>query len=305
MKTRLFAWSALVLLFSAAQARAQFTDPHQYDASPVGVNQIEVAYAFVHGTASVDPSLVIADASLNLNQGIVGYTRYFGLWRRLGWVEAAVPVARLGGSITGTSVEASTSAAGDSSYAVAMLLKGGPALSVEEFDTYTPTTMLGVSVSVTAPTGAYDPDRVLNLGSGRWSFKPEVALSLPFGRDRKWQLDSYVNGYFYTDNTSYRGHEILRQEPLAGVEGHISRAFNDRLWISFDTRYSFRGTTFVGGVDQHNGQQNVIVGSEVSVAIDARHSLQLGFATAAVHRNGPAVAGFNVKYDYAWSKDRR
>lgn len=304
MKKRLFAWCALALLHSP-EARAQFTDPHQYDDTPVGVNQIELAYAFVHGNASIDTSLAITGASLDLNQGTVDYTRYFGLFHRLAWVEAAVPVARLGGSITGTHIEASTIAVGDSSYALAMLLKGGPALSVAKFDTYRPTTALGVSLAVTAPTGLYDPDKILNLGSDRWSFKPEIALSIPFGREQKWQLDSYVNGYFYTDNTSYLGHQILRQEPLAGLEGHISYSFNERLWISLDTRYSFRGSTFVDDVDQNNGQQNVIVGSEMNVSIDSRHSLQFGFAKAVAHRNSPALAGFNVKYAYAWSKDYR
>ena len=112
-----------------------------------------------------------------------------------------------------------------------------------------------------------------------------------------------MNGYFYTDNTSYLGHEILRQEPLAGLEGHISYSFNQRLWISLDTRYSFRGTTFVDGVDQNNGQQNVIVGTEMNLSVDSRHSLLFGYAKAVVHQNGPALTGFTVKYDYAWSKD--
>jgi hypothetical protein len=51
------------------------------------------------------------------------------------------------------------------------------------------------------------------------------------------------------------------------LEGHISYSFNDSLWISSDTRYSFRGATVVDGVDQDNGQQNLIVGSEMMISI--------------------------------------
>jgi len=296
-----FALCASVILLGPTPARAQFTDARSYDNTPVGINQLEIGYAFVHGNAAIDPSLVIADANLSLNQAIVDYTRYFGLLGRVVWVEAAVPIANIAGSVSGgLNISGSAAGAGDSSYAVSMLLKGGPALSVAQFDDYQPTMTVGMSVSVTAPTGRYDGNKILNLGSDRWSFKPEVALSQPFGPDQKWQLDAYANAYFYTDNTSYHGREILRQEPLAGVEGHISYSLNDSIWLSFDTRYAFRGTTFVGGVDQNNAQQNVLVGSEMNVSINARHSLRFEFAKAAVHQNSPAVVGFSVKYDYLW-----
>jgi hypothetical protein len=203
---------------------------------------------------------------------------------------------------TATSIQGSITGAGDSSYQVAMLLKGGPALSVAQFENYKPTTVLGASLTIIAPTGLYNPIKILNLGADRWFFKPELALSHPFGPEQKWQFDAHVNSYFYTDNNSYHGTEILRQQPLPGVEGHISYSFNDRLWASFDTRYSFRGTTFVNGVDQDNGQHNFLLGSEINVSISNRNSLLFEFADALVHRNGPALVGFSVKYDYTWGK---
>ena len=284
---------------------AQFTDAHSYDNTPVGINQFELAYTYVRSNASIDPSLVIAGAKLNLNQGMIDYTRYFGLWRRLAWVEAGVPIAGLSGSITGTKIQGSVAGTGDSVYAAGMLLKGGPALSVAQFETYKPATTVGVSVTITAPTGLYRPNNILNLGSDRWSFKPEIALSHPFGPEQRWQFDTYANAYLYTDNTSYHGRQILRQEPLPGFEGHLSYSFNDRLWVSADTRYSFRGSTLVNGVDQSNSQQNFILGSEVNVSIDTRNSLLFEFAKALVHQNGPTLVGFSVKYDYTWGKGYR
>jgi hypothetical protein len=115
-------------------------------------------------------------------------------------------------------------------------------------------------------------------------------------------VDAYVNAYFYTDNTSYQGREILRQEPLPGVEGHISYALNQKLWLALDTRYSFRGITSLDGVDQGNPQRNFILGSEMNVSINSRNSLLFEFAKALVHQNGPAVVGFALKYDYTWGK---
>ena len=295
---------ALILsaLWCPKRAFPQFTDAHNYDNNLVGINQIEFSYAYVHANSSIDSSLIIAGARLNLDQGTISYTRYFGVANHTTWVSAGVPIAGLGGEVAGTNIRNSISGDGDSSYQVGTLLIGGPALNSSQFENYKPTTIFGVSLSITAPTGSYDSTKILNLGAERWSFKPEFALSHPFGPHQKWQLDAYVNSYFYTHNTSYRGRTILRQEPLPGFEGHISYALNDKMWVSADTRYSFRGTTLVNGVDQDNSQRNFILGSEVNVSINARNSLLFEFGKALVHQNGPASVGFSVKYDYTWGR---
>ena len=283
-------------------AWAQFTDPRSYENTAVGTNQLELSFSHVRGTATIDTSIVVAGANLDLNQGTIDYTRYFGLLDRVMWVEAAIPVAGLSGSISGTSIQGGTTGTGDSSYAVAMLLRGGRALGVKQFEEYRPTTTLGASLTVTAPTGSYHPDRLLNLGAGRWSFKPELALSHPFGPEQKWLAEAYANVYFYSDNTSYHGREILRQEPLPGFEGHISYSVTDSLWVAFDARYSFRGATLVNGVSQDNPQRNVILGGEMNIAINSSNSLVFEIARALVHTNGPALVGLSVKYDYTWAR---
>src|SRR5262249_46191719 len=156
---------ALAVLHFTDQAQAQFTDAHAYDNTPVGTNQLELGYAYVRGDAAIDSSLVVASARLHLNRGVIDYTRYLGAFHRLMWAEMGVPIANLSGSIGGTDIAASTTGAGDSSYLVGILLRGGPALSVAQFEDYKPTTSLGVSLTTTAPTGSYDPDSILNLGS--------------------------------------------------------------------------------------------------------------------------------------------
>jgi hypothetical protein len=155
---------------------------------------------------------------------------------------------------------------------------------------------------MTAPTGLYRPQKVVNLGSERWSFNPEIGLSHPFGQEQKWEFDAYGNVYFYTDNTSYHGKNILTQRPLPGLEGHISYSFNDSIWASLDTRYSFHGTTLVNGINDNNPQQNVVLGCEMNVSINSRNSLLFEFAKALVHQNGPALTVFSVSYDYVWGK---
>src|SRR6201986_4631811 len=74
-----FVCCALAILRIPDQVNAQFAEANRYDNSPVGVNQLELAYAYTHSNASIDTSLIVGGAKFNLNQGAITYTRYFGL----------------------------------------------------------------------------------------------------------------------------------------------------------------------------------------------------------------------------------
>ena len=185
-----FVCLVLAVLRGPDQLCAQFTDPRTYGNTPVGVNQLKLAYSYARTDASIDTSLIIAGAEFNLNQGTLEYSRYFSFFRRVAWVKASVPLAGLNGAVSGTSIRGSTTGTGDSSYELAMLVKGGPATSVAQFENYRPTTSVGVSLIISPPTGQHDANKVLNLGSNRWSFKPEIGISHPFGYEQKWVLTS-------------------------------------------------------------------------------------------------------------------
>jgi len=74
-KRLLFVCFALALLHSPGHVCAQFTDPRTYENTPVGLNQLEVDYAYAHTNASIDTSLIVTGAKVKLNQGAIGYTR--------------------------------------------------------------------------------------------------------------------------------------------------------------------------------------------------------------------------------------
>jgi hypothetical protein len=266
----------------------------------VGVNQLELDYARATADDSIDTSLVIGGSHLEVNEATVAYTRTFGIVHHLAWIRASVPFAYVTGSVAGTDLSRSTAGAGDASLQLTALLLGGPALSRADFEKYEPTTTVAVSLTVTGPSGQYDPNRVLNLGSDRWSLKPELGISHPFGPDQKWVVDGYFYVHFFTDNTEYHGTQILRQEPLPGVEAHISYNMTPNLWVSLDANYAFRGNTVVEGVDQNDAQKNLTVGTETYWTVNSRNSIAFLFAKSVVHENAPISTQVALKYFYSW-----
>jgi hypothetical protein len=279
---------------------AQFTDPRNYAVAPVTTNQLELNYSYAHADDSIDTTLEVVGAHLVLNEATLSYTHNFSALGHFAWVKASVPFASVGGSVSGTNISGSITGMGDSSLEFAVLLKGGKALSAAEFAAYEPATTIGVSLTVSVPTGQYDAEKRVNLGEHRWSFKPEFGVSYPFGPERKWEVDAYINAYFFTDNTEYKGVEILRQEPLPGLEGHLSYSFTPSVWASLDLRYSYRGDTIVDGLDQDSAQENLTAGAEASWSPNSRNSLVFVFAKALVHRNAPAYTGIALRYVYSW-----
>jgi hypothetical protein len=119
------------------------------------------------------------------------------------------------------------------------------------------------------------------------------------------EVDGYINAYFFTDNTSFLGMEILHQEPLPGLEAHLSYSITPSFCMSLDTRYAFRGETVVDGLEQNSSQQNLTLGTEASWAPNSHNSLDIVFAKALVRRNAPAFTGVSVSYVYSWSNDQK
>jgi hypothetical protein len=279
---------------------AQFTDPRNYTIAPVVTNELEIDYSRAHTNGSIDTTLEVVGAQVVINEATLSYTHNFSALGHLAWVRASVPFASVSGTIGGVDIPRSLTGMGDSSLELAALLKGGQTVSAAEFAHYEPATTVGVSLIISVPTGDYDADKLVNLGEHRWSFKPEFGVSYPFGPERRWEVDAYINAYFFTNNTEYRGAQHLRQEPLPGLEGHLSYTFSPSVWASLDLRYSFRGNTILDGLDQNSTQENLTAGAEASWSPDSHNSLVLVLAKALVHRNAPDYAGVALRYIYSW-----
>lgn len=129
---------------------------------------------------------------------------------------------------------------------------GAPALSREDFAQWQPETFASFHLMATFPTGAYDADAPVNVGSNRWSLSPTINYS--YTPDAGWTwLEVYATARFFGDNTDAPGAaDTLKQRPLYQIEQHASQNLTPNFWLAADASYQWGGETRLDGVGQDN-----------------------------------------------------
>jgi hypothetical protein len=293
--------SALLLFVVAvvSPAWSQQLEPRAYSPGPVGASFFGVVYTNSSGDVVFDPSLPFSDVSANVNGVSPFYGHTFGLFGRLANVGIALPYAwgSVEGNVGETFNRVTRSGLGDMSLRIACNIVGSPALSPREFAAAKQGTILGTSLAVTAPTGQYDSSKLINIGTNRWSFKPELGFSQPLGR---WWLDLYAGAWFFSTNHDFYGGQSKAQDPLLVVQGHVSYTFRPRLWLALDGTWYRGGSTTVDDVANADRQENSRLGLTLAVPVTQSHSLKFGYAKGATTRVGSKLDTISVGWQFVW-----
>lgn len=286
-----------VALCLPAVARAQEMEPRAFSPSPVGVDFVLAGYARSTGGVLTDPSLPVDDVDATINSAVVGYGRTFALLGHLANVGMIVPwvSGHFTGTLNGEDAEASRSGVGDLKLRFATNLIGAPALTTAEFMKRRPATTLGFSLTVSAPTGEYHPDKLVNVGTNRWAIKPEIGLSHPIG---KWYLEAMAGVWLFEDNDEFFGSQLREQDPLKSVQAHVSYTIRPKLWIAFNATFYDGGRTAVNGVRKDDRQSNSRYGLTFSVPVGRSHSLKLYWNDGATTRIGSDFTTVGVTWQY-------
>ena len=290
---------ALLLLVAAGAAPAQELEPRAYSPNPIGANFLVAAYGYSAGDVLFDPAVPITDAKAYVNSAAFGYGRSFGLLGRLASVGVVVPYvwASMNGNVFEDRRDITRSGLADVRVKFTVNLLGGPALTLREFAARKPRTTLGASVLVNTPTGQYDPAKLVNLGTNRWAFKPEVGLSVPTGR---WNLDLYAGVWFYADNPDFYGGKRLEQDPLASLQAHVAYTIRPRMWIAADATWYSGGRTYNGGVPASERQDNSRAGLTFAMPLGKQHGLKVAWAKGVTARVGDKVNMYSISYQFLW-----
>jgi Putative MetA-pathway of phenol degradation len=274
-------------------------EPRAYSPSPVGVNFLVLAAAQSQGGVLFDPSLPFTDVDARLNVGALAYGRTFGVLGHAASVSLAAPyvTGTVSGNVGETRRTIHRSGLADARLRLSVSLIGAPAETQGEFVRRTPRNALGASLTIVPPTGQYASTKLINIGSNRWSFKPELGASFPLGR---WYLEGYAGVWLFTENTEFFGDTRRRQEPIASLQGHLSYTLRPRLWLAFDATYYTGGRTTVDDTRNADLQSNSRVGLTLSVPVTQQQSLKFSWTKGATTRVGADFITYGIAWQYAW-----
>jgi hypothetical protein len=294
---------ALACSFSGAQDLA----PRAYIITPIHSNAVTVTYSLYTGNILFDGEVPITGATATSSVPVFSLTHSLRIFGRSANFTVSLPygVGNFRGTVVGAETKAYRSGLLDSSFRLSVNLKGGPAMDVQDYLKWQQKTLVGVSFKVVAPTGQYDPTKLINFGANRWAFKPEVGLSRRWGH---WVLDTYGAVWFFTTNHDFfsrnqfsPGTNTQTQNPIFAFEGHLSYDVKRRLWASLDGNFWVGGRTSLNGVENPGTlQKNSRIGGTVSVPVSKRQSLKFSYNRGAYVRYGGNYDNISVAWQYSW-----
>jgi hypothetical protein len=288
------------LIAAASRSNAQELEPRAFSPNPTGVNYLVIGYSRSSGGVLFDPSVPYTNVEANFNSALVGYGHTFGVFGRSASATLVTPYlwGEASGNLGTTQNSASRSGIADARFQVNVNLLGGPALSPAEFSRRAPETTLGASLVVSMPIGQYDPAKLVNIGTNRWAFKPQLGLSYPIGH---WYLECYGGVWLFADNNEYYQYKRQSQSPLLSLQLHVSYTFKPRLWLAVDATGYHGGQTTVNDVAKENLQSNTRVGMTLSLPLGKTQSVKLAYSDGATTRVGASFHVTTLAWQYSWT----
>jgi len=280
-------------------AHAQEIEPRSYSTAPVGINFLIAGYGYTQGGFPTDTGLPITDPKLETSNTVFAYARSLELWGKSAKFDAIVPYTWLSGTAVynGQPVERVVNGLGNPLFRVSINFFGAPPLSLKEFSRYEQDLIVGASLQVSPPWGQYDDERIVNIGTNRWLFKPEIGVSKAFGA---WTLEGAAAVTLFTDNNDFYGGNKRVQDPLYSVQGHVIYSFRNGVWASADATWFGGGRTTLNGALRNDLQQNSRIGATLAFPVDRYNSIKFAVSSGVSARTGNSFDLIALAWQHRW-----
>jgi hypothetical protein len=281
----------------AAPAAANDVQPLLYQNVPVGTSFWSLGFSNSRGEVTVDNSIPVRDAEGDINTYTVSYARALDLGGRSALLTVVLPYVDLAfeGLFLGQPASTDRVGRGDPRVRLAVNLYGAPALDLDEYRAWQQRTILGASVEVSMPLGRYQEERIINIGSNRWSMTAQLGGSHRIG---PFTVEGAVGGVWFTDNTDVLGSGRLSQDPMGVVRASARWHFGRGAWLGAAVLYTNGGRTTIDGLERDDELDNWRSGVAVSVPLSARHRIQLLATEGVTARIGSDFTTYAVTWTY-------
>ncbi len=294
-------WMVIVVIAIMASARCahpQSLEPRSYVNTPVGINFLLAGYGYTQGNVAFEASSPIKDAKVHVSSGVLAYARSLDIWGLSGKFAVALPVAKVSGSakVAGEERERIVSGLGDPIVRLSVNFYGAPAVSMDEYPTYQQDIIVGASLQVSPPLGQYDPTRLLNVGTNRWSIRPELGVSKAWG---PVILELIPAVTFFTNNNDFLRGQTFAQDLVYSVQGHLIYEFFPALWGALDATYYGGGRTTIDG-EKGEPLGHARLGLTAALSVTRNQSIKFYGSNGVYSRSGGDFWTTGIVWQFRW-----
>ena len=296
----LFSICTFCAFCSLTEIYSQDLEPGLLSSVPIGGNFAIAAYGRSTGNILLDNSLPVEDLNARLNNFLLGYAHSFKLFNKVAKFDAIIPYAfgDFKGLLEGVPAQRERSGFADPSFRLSLILLGlKPLKPVDFFQEEQKKFKLGASLRISVPLGQYYEDKLINLGTNRWSFKTGLAGS--YTLNKKLIFELHLDTWLFTDNNDFFGGNTQTQEPLFGAQLHATYIFTHRFWMALSLGEVFGGKIAVNGVEKEM-LNNSRYGISAAYKLKKNHSLKASFTNRLYTRTGNDFNTLLIAYQFMW-----
>ncbi len=268
-----------LLLTLASPCPGEEMEPRRWSHLPVDSNFLGAGYVYTKADISFDPVLKIEDGQADIHTWGAKYVRTFSLFDKSARLDLlqAYQEGHWKGLLDGKPKDVSRNGWADTLVRFAINLYGAPPLQAKEYAAYRAATdvetIVGAGLSIQLPTGDYMKDKLINLGTNRYTFRPQIGLVHMRG---KWSAELTGMAALYTDNNEFFNGHKLEQDPLYIIHGHLIYTFRSGVWASASAGYDYGGRSTVDGERKDDRRQDL--GWAFSFGLPVSRHLSVKFA---------------------------
>lgn len=276
----MFSRASLILLLSALPCLAQDIEPRRWSHLPTGSNFGGLAYANTSGDILFNPVTRIKDGEFDLQTVAFKYIHAFELLGKSARFDLArnYQSGSWNGLVNGMPTAVDRDGWADSTLRFAVNLHGAPPLAGPEYLEYRKSTdcetIIGMGLVMQFPTGEYFSNKLLNLGTNRYTFTPQFGMVHNRG---KWSMELSTSASFYTDNDDYFNGRRHEEDVYLIGQGHLIYTFMPGLWVGASAGYGYGGESTINRVSVDDMKGNIGWGLSAGIPVNRSFGFKIAY----------------------------
>jgi hypothetical protein len=290
-KTNIFSFQYLAMNLDASDAKVFAPGQYIYGNADVDANMSFGSFAhhlaFFKRPSSIAVNIIGGSVGANFNSNIS-------------------PEFLPPGITPGIAFSQSSAGFGDPSVAFVTNLIGTPRLnSTVDLLNYEPGFSMDLALLLSVPVGAYENDKLVNLGLNRWFGRIALPLKYHFGVFAPGYMSSFEltpSVFLFADNDDFNVGQTLKNEPLWQIESHLTHDFTSKFFGSLDMLYQNGFQSELDGTEIGENLEIGSLGFSMNYEIQDNIMIRASYSSNVFGNDNLNTSIIRLQFVYSWNK---